>query len=108
MSHNVWDVVRSLGIESSIDVIVDPATLVKGKPDPEIFLSAAEQLGVRLDDCVGIEDAVAGIEAIKAARMIAVGVGRDLAGADWVVSDTRRITADALAALFGSPERVTL
>ena len=60
MSHNVYDVVRHLGIEDMVDAIVDPATLVKGKPDPEIFLAAAEQLGVRFEDCVGIEDARAG------------------------------------------------
>ncbi len=68
MSHNVYDVVRHLGIEGSVDAIVDPATLVKGKPDPEIFLVAAERLGVRFEDCVGIEDARAGILAIRAAR----------------------------------------
>ena len=101
MSHNVWDVVERLGIRELVDVIVDPTVLVKGKPDPEIFLTAAERLGVRLEDCVGIEDARAGIEAIKAARMIAVGVGRDLPHADWVVDDTRRLSVDALAALFG-------
>ena len=100
MSHNVWDVVRGLGIEPLIDVIVDPATLVKGKPDPEIFLAAAEQLGMRFEDCVGIEDARAGIEAIKAARMMAVGVGRDLPGADWLVADTRSLTVEALEARF--------
>ena len=100
MSHNVWDVVRGLGIEPLIDVIVDPATLVKGKPDPEIFMVAAERLGVRFEDCVGIEDARAGVEAIKAARMLAVGVGRDLPGADLVVADTRSITVEALEALF--------
>ena len=88
MSHNVYDVVRQLGIEDAVDAIVDPATLVKGKPDPEIFLAAAEQLGVRFEDCVGIEDARAGIQAIKAARMVAVGVGADLPGCDWLVSDT--------------------
>jgi len=105
MSHNVWDVVRRLGIEPLIDLIVDPATLVKGKPDPEIFLAAAEQLGVRFEDCVGIEDARAGVEAIKAARMVAVGVGRDLPGADWLVADTRSLTVDALEARFRSPDR---
>ncbi len=103
MSHNVWDVVRGLGIEPLIDVIVDPATLVKGKPDPEIFLAAAERLGVRFENCVGIEDARAGVEAIKAARMVAVGVGRDLPGADWVVTNTRSITVEALDALFTAP-----
>ena len=80
MSHNVYDVVRHLGIEDMVDAIVDPATLVKGKPDPEIFLAAAELLGVRFEDCVGIEDARAGIQAIKAARMVAVGVGARPAG----------------------------
>jgi len=105
MSHNVWDVVRRLGIESLVDVIVDPASLVKGKPDPEIFLTAAEQLGVRFEDCVGIEDARAGIEAIKAARMVAVGVGRDLPGADWLVADTRQLTVAALEARFTPPRR---
>ena len=107
MSHNVWDVVRGLGIEPLIDVIVDPATLVRGKPDPEIFLAAAERLGVRFEDCVGIEDARAGVEAIKAARMMAVGVGRDLPGADWVVADTRSITVEALQALFTAPSAVS-
>ncbi len=100
MSHNVWDVVERLGIRELVDVIVDPAALVKGKPDPEIFLSAAEQLGVRFEDCVGIEDARAGIEAIRAARMVAVGVGADLGSADWTVTDTRELTVDALTALF--------
>ena len=100
MSHNVWDVVRHLGIEAMVDVIVDPASIVKGKPDPEIFLMAAEALGVRFEDCVGIEDARVGIEAIRAARMVAVGVGADLHQADWAVTDTRQLTVDALAALF--------
>jgi alpha,alpha-trehalose phosphorylase len=104
MSHNVWDVVARLGIGSLIDLIVDPATLVKGKPDPEIFLAAAEQLGVRFEDCVGIEDARAGVQAIKAARMVAVGVGHDLPGADWLVADTRSLTVDALEALFQVPQ----
>ena len=105
MSHNVYDVVRHLGIEDMVDAIVDPATLVKGKPDPEIFLAAAEQLGVRFEDCVGIEDARAGIQAIKAARMVAVGVGADLPGCDWLVSDTRPLTFEALAALFPGRRR---
>jgi alpha,alpha-trehalose phosphorylase len=102
MSHNVWDVVGRLGIEPLIDLIVDPAALVKGKPDPEIFLAAAEQLGVRFENCVGIEDARAGVEAIKAARMVAVGIGRDLPGADWLVAGTGSLTVDALEARFAS------
>ena len=104
MSHNVWDVVARLGIEPLIDLIVDPATLVRGKPDPEIFLVAAEQLGVRFEDCVGIEDARAGVQAIKAARMVAVGVGHDLPDADFLVADTRSLTVDVLGARFRVPD----
>jgi len=100
MSHNVWDVVRRLEIEPLIDLIVDPAGLVKGKPDPEIFLSAAEQLGVRFESCAGVEDARAGIEAIRAARMFAVGIGRDLPEADWLLRDTSGLTCEGLVARF--------
>ena len=99
MSHNVYEVVRRLGIEDQVDAIVDPATLVKGKPDPEIFLAAADLLGVRPDDCVGIEDARAGIEAITAAGMAAVGVGVGLPGAAWTVDDTRLLTLARLESL---------
>ena len=70
---------------------------------PEIFLAAAELIGVRPDDCVGIEDARAGIEAIVSAGMVAVGVGAALdgmPGAPLVVDDTRRLTRPVLAGLF--------
>lgn len=103
-SHNASVVVGRLGIEGAVDAIVDPATLVKGKPDPEIFLAAAELLGVRPEDCVGVEDARAGIEAINAAGMLSVGVGTDLPGAVWTVDDTRRLTLESLRALFRPPE----
>ncbi len=100
MSHNVWSVIRRLGIEGLVDVIVDPASLVKGKPDPEIFLKAAEALGARFEDCTGVEDARAGIAAIRAAGMVAVGVGAGLAEADWAVADTGDLTAESLERAF--------
>ncbi|MFN8631300.1 MAG: HAD-IA family hydrolase [Chloroflexota bacterium] len=87
--------VRRLGIEQLIDASADAASLVLGKPDPEIFLVAAEALGLRPEDCVGVEDARAGIEAIKAAGMRAVGIGADLPGADWITDDTRRLTIES-------------
>jgi beta-phosphoglucomutase len=99
-SHNAPEVVRRLGIGELIDASADVATIVRGKPDPEIFLAAAAALGVRPEDCAGVEDARAGVEAIKAAAMRAVGVGTDLPGADWIVDDTRRLTREAIARLF--------
>lgn len=74
-SHNAPIIVQRLQIASYIDVIVDPGTLRKGKPDPEIFLTAASLLGVPPESCIGIEDAEAGVQAIKSAGMFAVGVG---------------------------------
>jgi beta-phosphoglucomutase len=107
MSHNVWDVVERLGIAPLVDLVVDPAALTRGKPDPEIFLTALEQLGVRWEDAVGIEDAPAGVEAIKAARMAAVGVGTDLPGADLLVTNPAALTADVLADLVARGKPAT-
>jgi beta-phosphoglucomutase len=75
VSKNAATVLQRLGITDRFDVVVDAAKIARGKPDPEIFLSAAEQLGVRPAECIGVEDAVAGVQSIKAAGMYAVGVG---------------------------------
>jgi beta-phosphoglucomutase len=74
-SHNGPDLLRSMGIEDLFDVVVDPGTIEHGKPAPDIFLEAAKQLGIEPTECIGFEDAVAGISAIKAAGMFAVGIG---------------------------------
>ena len=57
-------------------------------------------LGVPYENCAAIEDAQVGIEAIKAARMFAIGIGRDLAGADWRLDRTERLTYAALVRRF--------
>jgi beta-phosphoglucomutase len=100
VSHNAAEVARRLGIEDALDHVVDPRDVVKGKPDPEIFFRAAEALGVPLEDCAGVEDARAGIAAIKAAGMFAVGIGTDLPGADWVVPQTGDLRVEELARRF--------
>ncbi len=99
-SHNVWEVVKRLQIGETLDFIVDPESVAKGKPDPEVFMRAAESLGLPFENCVGVEDAQAGIDAIKAARMFAVGIGSDLVGANWILSDTRGLTLDGLLDRF--------
>jgi alpha,alpha-trehalose phosphorylase len=94
-SRNAPFLLDRLGIAHFFDAIVDPVSVERGKPDPAIFLAAARELGIEPAACVGIEDSRAGIAAIKAAGMIALGVGdpavldeadlvvRDLAGVDW-------------------------
>lgn len=97
-SRNGPALVASLGIGDRLDVIVDPATLRRGKPDPEIFETSAELLGLPVEDCVGVEDAEAGVAAIVGAGMPAVGVGdaQALGAADVVVPDTGSLTLEVL------------
>jgi beta-phosphoglucomutase len=81
-SKNAPMLLKKLGIEASFDFIVDPAGK-KGKPDPDIFLSAMRHFDLEPSQCMAFEDAVAGVEAINRAGMFSIGVGdEDLSDAD--------------------------
>ncbi len=82
-----------------------------GKPDPEVFLTAAAKLGVEPGRCVVFEDAASGVEAARAAGMRCVAVtfaGHHpadvlwVAGADLVVESLAEVTVDRVAGLFVS------
>ena len=77
-SSNANTVIDALGIRSFFDCIVDVRKIKKGKPDPEIFLTAADQLKVKPYACVAIEDGEAGIKAINQTDMVSIGVGKHL------------------------------
>ncbi len=74
-SKNAPAVIRLLNIEHDFDAVVDGTMIVHTKPDPEIFLKAAQILGVSPKDCVVFEDAEAGVEAALNAGMKCVGIG---------------------------------
>lgn len=74
VSKNAQTVLESLQVLDLFDYIADAKKITKSKPDPEIFLVCAQALGIEPKYCVGIEDAQAGIEAIKAAGMYAIGL----------------------------------
>lgn len=90
-SKNAATVLEHLGITHAFDHVVDANLITHSKPDPEVFLAAARALAVDPPDCVGIEDAVAGIRAVRAAGMFALGVGDAsvLSEADQVIADLR-------------------
>ena len=90
-SKNAARVLERLGIAQAFDHVVDANLIAQSKPHPEVFIEAALALSVHPADCVGIEDAVAGIQAVRAAGMFALGVGdpRVLTEADQVVPDLR-------------------
>ena len=75
VSKNAFTVLERLGIRDRFDYVVDAALIANSKPHPEIFLNAAAHLDVAPADCLGIEDAVAGVAAIKSAGMTALGIG---------------------------------
>ncbi|WP_051235554.1 beta-phosphoglucomutase [Marinimicrobium agarilyticum] len=74
-SKNAKAVVEGLGIAGRFHTIADAALVRHPKPDPEIFLMAARGLGVTPARCIGVEDAAAGVTALKRAGMYALGVG---------------------------------
>lgn len=92
-SKNAQTIVEKLGLIEYFDYIVDAGKVEKGKPDPETFTTAADYLGVPYSDCIGLEDAVAGVEAVNSAQMFSVGVGsfEHLHHADYVVEDTSEL-----------------
>lgn len=97
-SKNGPAIMENLQIMDLFDGIVDPATLKAGKPDPEIFVRGAEMLGLDAKECIGLEDAEAGIEAINGANMFSVGVGskESMKEADYAVEDTAQLDLNTL------------
>ena len=99
-------VVRKFGIEACFKVVVTVEDIAKSKPDPEIFLKAAERLGFAPGECLAIEDSANGVRAAKAAGMACIGFRnehcglQDIGGADAVVDDLRKID-DAMLRSFG-------
>ncbi len=73
--ENLTTVLERLPIRTYFEVLVTGEQVPKGKPAPDIFLSAARQLGVPVQQCMVIEDSPMGIEAAMTGGMLAVGVG---------------------------------
>ena len=74
-SKNARDVLNSLGLIESIDVLCDGYSVSEPKPAPDLFLFAAQQLGLPPGVCVVVEDAEAGVEAALSAGMRCIGLG---------------------------------
>jgi beta-phosphoglucomutase len=104
--ENVAVCIQGLEREAAFDATVDGSQVTRGKPEPEVFLKAAEKLGVPPARCAVVEDAVAGVEAAKRAGMAAVGLTgtttREALAprADRVVDSLRDLSPEALAALI--------
>ncbi|MCA1065544.1 beta-phosphoglucomutase [Rossellomorea sp. AcN35-11] len=97
-SQNGPYVLKKVGLREYFPVVIDPTTVKKGKPDPEIFLRAAHTLGVDEEGCAGIEDGEAGLKALLHTNMFTVGVGADdyMKYAHWTTPSTRELSLKTL------------
>jgi sugar-phosphatase len=93
---------REIGLpESVFDATVNGLEVERKKPDPEVFLKAAEKLGLRPEECLVVEDAVNGVAAGKAAGAKVLGLmtsfsAEELSQADWIVKDLSSVPPNVL------------
>ncbi len=77
-SKNAEAVIQNLQIGDQLQAIVNGTEIKHGKPDPEIFIKAADRLGIPPEQCVVVEDAASGVESANAGGMISIGIGPEI------------------------------
>jgi beta-phosphoglucomutase len=90
-SKNAKYILERTGIMDKFDAVSDGTNITRSKPDPEVFLKAAEFLGLKPEECGVVEDAYAGIDAAVSGHMTSIAIG-DAAGydkADYKLSSFR-------------------
>jgi beta-phosphoglucomutase len=99
-SRNAPFLLERTGLAPLLDYVADSGAIARGKPAPDIFLTCSDALSVPPAQCIGFEDAAAGITAIRAAGMYAVGIGdpATLDEADIVYPSTAAVDLGALLA----------
>ena len=102
-SKNARLILDKLSLTSLFDVIIDGNKVTKAKPDPEVFATAAKEMGLRHDEVIVLEDAVSGIEAAGRAGMKSIGIGEKeiLHMADYVVSGLNELNYKKLINIYG-------
>ncbi len=105
-TENVALALESLGCEEKISARVTGSDVTRGKPDPQVFQRAAEQLGVEPRYCAVVEDAPAGVEAANHAEMTSIGLigtatREQLSHADLVVESLHELTPENILNWIG-------
>lgn len=101
-SKNARLILEKLNLIHLFEAIVDGNDVSTAKPDPEVFLIAADKLGKDPANCIVIEDAKAGVEAANRAHMTSVGIGekRILKDANFVLNSTSELSFDFIQKLL--------
>ena len=106
--ENVALAVEKLGAGPYFDAFVTGRDVTRGKPDPQVFLKAAEKLGIPPADCAVIEDAPAGITAANAANMVSISLlstghtAESVAHARLIVHSLRDLSPERIETLIKS------
>ncbi|TRW22347.1 beta-phosphoglucomutase [Flavobacterium zepuense] len=100
-SKNARPILEKVGILHFFDAIVDGNDVTNAKPDPEVFLKAAQLVGMPAEGAVVFEDSVAGIQAANIAGMVSIGIGDKaiLNEARYNVADFTEFSTDFLQTL---------
>ena len=101
--QNVEVMLRALGVDDGFDAIVSAEDVSAGKPDPEVFLTAAERVAVPPSGCIVVEDAAVGVEAARRAGIKCVGVNATPLAADLAVRALTDLADDAFERLLDPP-----
>jgi len=106
-SKNAVPILETVGLTSYFLTVVDGTRVTNAKPDPEVFVRAAGDIGCALEHCIVVEDAKAGIEAALNAGMKTIGIGdsKVLGAADYVFTDFTEITTEFVAGLLANGQR---
>ena len=102
-SKNARPILEKTGILSYFDVIVDGNDVTNAKPDPEVFLKAAQLLNIDAKNSIVFEDSVAGIQAANIGGMVSVGIGEEtiLHEAQYIFKDFTEISSEFIEKLIG-------
>jgi beta-phosphoglucomutase len=100
-SKNTPLILKQVGILDLFDTVADGNNVRNAKPDPEVFLKAASMLGIKPENCVVFEDAIAGVQAALNAGMMCIGVGSAniLRKANFVVSGLNEMNLEKLSTI---------
>ena len=101
-SKNALAILEKVNLTDYFSTVVDGTQVSAAKPDPQVFLIAAERLGIPPESCVVFEDALAGIEAANRANMLSIGIGEaeTLTDAKHVFRDFTEISIEFIESIL--------
>ncbi|WP_322961996.1 beta-phosphoglucomutase [Mycoplasmopsis cynos] len=103
-SYNAPMILKKLGIFEMFDYIVNPKDVTNGKPAPDIFIKAVQGINLKPCECIGFEDAPAGIKGIADAKIKSVAIthnsNEDFSNADLVLKSTSELDFNKILKMF--------